>query len=160
MVAARRTIDQLRAIPQDAWNVIPLIAGIYVLFPNTVFILQGDHVETWHVYPSGDGVNEATMRVSFYTPEPPMTEKARLHWDRNFKLLMDTVELEDFPLAEGIQRGFHSPAQEAIHFGRNEPALAALPQIRETGARHELTGRVSRACRRSRHSSRLVRLRP
>jgi hypothetical protein len=36
---------------------------------------------------------------------------------------MDTVELEDFPLAEGIQQGFHSPAQEAIHFGRNEPAL-------------------------------------
>jgi phenylpropionate dioxygenase-like ring-hydroxylating dioxygenase large terminal subunit len=123
MVAARRTIDQLRDVPVEQWNVIPLIAGIYVLFPNTVFIMQGDHVETWHVYPSGDGVNEATMRVSFYTPEAPTTEKARLHWDRNFKLLMDTVELEDFPLAEGIQRGFHSPAQEAIHFGRNEPAL-------------------------------------
>jgi hypothetical protein len=26
-------------------------------------------------------------------------------------------------MAEGIQRGFHSPAQQAIHFGRNEPAL-------------------------------------
>ncbi len=58
MVAARRTIDKLRAIPPEQWNVIPLIAGIYVLFPNTVFIMQGDHVETWHVYPSGDGVNE------------------------------------------------------------------------------------------------------
>jgi phenylpropionate dioxygenase-like ring-hydroxylating dioxygenase large terminal subunit len=123
MVAARRTIDKLRTIPPNEWNVIPLIAGIYVLFPNTVFILQGDHVETWHVYPSGDGVNEATMRVSFYTPEPPASEKARQHWDRNFNLLMATVEDEDFPLAEGIQRGFHSPAQEAIHFGRNEPAL-------------------------------------
>jgi phenylpropionate dioxygenase-like ring-hydroxylating dioxygenase large terminal subunit len=123
LVAARRTIDKLRTTPQDQWNLIPLVAAIYVLFPNTVFILQGDHVETWHVYPSGDGVNEATMRVSFYTPEPPATEKARQHWDRNFKLLMDTVELEDFPLAEGIQRGFHSPAQDAIHFGRNEPAL-------------------------------------
>lgn len=123
MVAARRTIDKLRTIPPEEWNVIPLLAGIYVLFPNTVFIMQGDHVETWHVYPSGDGVNESTMRISFYTPEPPKTEKARQHWDRNFKLLMDTVELEDFPLAEGIQQGFHSPAQEAIHFGRNEPAL-------------------------------------
>jgi phenylpropionate dioxygenase-like ring-hydroxylating dioxygenase large terminal subunit len=123
LVAARRTIDTLRTQPVEQWNVVPFIAAIYVLFPNTVFILQGDHVETWHVYPSGDGVNEATMRVSFYTPEAPATEKARGHWDRNFKLLMDTVELEDFPLAEGIQRGFHSPAQQAIHFGRNEPAL-------------------------------------
>ena len=99
IVAARRTIDKLRTVPQQEWNVVPLVAAIYVLFPNTVFILQGDHVETWHVYPSGDGVNEATMRVSFYTPEPPATDKARQHWDRNFKLLMDTVELEDFPLA-------------------------------------------------------------
>jgi phenylpropionate dioxygenase-like ring-hydroxylating dioxygenase large terminal subunit len=123
MVAARRTIDKLRDVPVEEWDVVPLIAAIYVLFPNTVFILQGDHVETWHVYPSGDGVNEATMRVSFYIPEAPLTDKARGHWDRNFKLLMDTVELEDFPLAEGIQRGFHSPAQQAIHFGRNEPAL-------------------------------------
>lgn len=123
MIGARRTIEQLRTIPQDEWNIIPLTAVIYVLFPNTALIMQGDHLETWHVYPSGDGVNESAMRVSFYTPEPASTEKARKHWNKNFDLLMATVEAEDFPLAEGIQRGFHSPAQEAIHFGRNEPAL-------------------------------------
>jgi phenylpropionate dioxygenase-like ring-hydroxylating dioxygenase large terminal subunit len=123
MVAARRTVDKLRTIPPDQWNIIPFIAVVYILFPNTIFIMQGDHVETWHVYPSGDGINEATMRISLYTPEPATTEKARTHWDKNFDLLMATVEQEDFPLAEGIQRGFHSPAQTAIHFGRNEPAL-------------------------------------
>jgi hypothetical protein len=85
--------------------------------------MQGDHLETWHVYPSGDGVNESAMRVSFYTLEPAATEKAKKYWNKNFDLLMATVEQEDFPMAEGIQRGFHSPAQEAIHFGRNEPAL-------------------------------------
>jgi phenylpropionate dioxygenase-like ring-hydroxylating dioxygenase large terminal subunit len=123
MVAARRSIDKLRTIPAEQWNVIPEIAGIYVLFPNTVFIMQGDHVETWHVYPCGDGINECIMRISLYTPEPATTDSARGHWDRNFNLLMATVEGEDFPMAEGIQRGFHSPAQQAIHFGRNEPAL-------------------------------------
>jgi phenylpropionate dioxygenase-like ring-hydroxylating dioxygenase large terminal subunit len=123
MIAARRTIEQLRDTPEAAWNIIPLTAVICVLFPNTAFIMQGDHLETWHVYPSGDGANESAMRVSFYTPEPASSEKARKHWNKNFDLLMATVEAEDFPLAEGIQRGFHSPAQEAIHFGRNEPAL-------------------------------------
>lgn len=123
MIAARRTIEQLRATPQDQWNIIPLTAVICVLFPNTAFIIQGDHLETWHVYPSGDGVNKSTMRVSFYTPEPANTEKARKYWNKNLNLLMATVEDEDFPMAEGIQRGFHSPAQEAIHFGHNEPAL-------------------------------------
>ena len=123
LVSARRTIDKLREIPQAQWNLVPFVAAIYVLFPNTVFIMQGDHVETWHVYPSGDGINESTMRVSFYIPEPVTSEKAKGHWDRNFNLLMATVEDEDFPLAEGIQRGFHTKAQQAIRFGRNEPAL-------------------------------------
>lgn len=93
-----------------------------MLFPNTAFIMQGDHLETWHVYPS-DGVNEATMRVSFYTPEPAATEKAKKYWDKNFARLMATVEQEAFPVAEGIQKGLHALAQKAIHFGRNEPAL-------------------------------------
>ncbi len=123
MIAARRTIQQLRTTPKEQWNLMPLTAVVCVLFPNTAFIMQGDHLETWHVYPSGDGANESTMRVSFYTPEPATTEKAKNYWNKNFDLLMATVEHEDFPMAEGIQRGFHSPAQDAIHFGRNEPAL-------------------------------------
>jgi hypothetical protein len=36
---------------------------------------------------------------------------------------MATVEKEDFPLSEGIQRGFYAGAQAEIVFGRNEPAL-------------------------------------
>jgi hypothetical protein len=38
-------------------------------------------------------------------------------------LLLATVENEDFPLSEGIQRGFYSGAQDVILFGRNEPSL-------------------------------------
>jgi hypothetical protein len=33
------------------------------------------------------------------------------------------VDKEDFPLSEGIQRGFYSGAQDEVLFGRNEPAL-------------------------------------
>jgi hypothetical protein len=63
------------------------------------------------------------MYVSLYIPEPVDTLKAKAHWDRNFDLLMATVEMEDFPTCEGMQRGFLSGAQDAITFGRNEPAL-------------------------------------
>jgi phenylpropionate dioxygenase-like ring-hydroxylating dioxygenase large terminal subunit len=123
MVAARRTIDKLRAMPESEWNLIPYTAIVYVLFPNTVFIVQGDHIETWHVFPDGDGTDNCVMYISLYTPEKAGTEKACRHWDRNMDLLLATVEKEDFPLSEGIQRGFYSGAQEAITFGRNEPSL-------------------------------------
>jgi phenylpropionate dioxygenase-like ring-hydroxylating dioxygenase large terminal subunit len=123
MILPRHSIAGLRQTPKDKWDLMVYTAIIYVLFHNTVFIMQGDHAETWHIFPAGDSVDESVMRVSLYTPERATTDSARRHWDRNFDLLMATVEKEDFPLTETIQRGFYSGAQEAIVFGRNEPGL-------------------------------------
>jgi phenylpropionate dioxygenase-like ring-hydroxylating dioxygenase large terminal subunit len=122
LIAARRTIDELRVQPEEAWDVFSHTAMIYVLFPNTVFIFQRDHVEMWHMFP-GERPDRSAMYASLYIPEPVTTDSARRHWDNNFNLLMDTVEHQDFPTCEGMQRGFLSGAQDAIVFGRNEPAL-------------------------------------
>lgn len=122
MIGARRTIGELRQTAERDWDLIRYSAVIYVLFPNTVFIMQGDHIETWHMFPA-NGVDETLMYASLYTPEPALTDSARRHWDRNMDLLMATVEKEDFPLSEGMQRGFYSGAQQEVIFGRNEPSL-------------------------------------
>src|SRR3954467_10981450 len=122
LVAARRTIDELRGQPEAAWDVYYHTAIVYVLFPNTVFIFQRDHVESWHIF-TGDRPDRCSMYVSFYIPEPATSDSAKRHWDNNFNLLMATVELQDFPTCEGMQRGFPSGAQDSIVFGRNEPAL-------------------------------------
>jgi len=79
MIAARRTIGELRALPEAEWNLIPYTAIIYVLFPNTVFIMQGDHVETWHVFPDGDSTDDSIMYISLYKPEKAETDSARRH---------------------------------------------------------------------------------
>jgi phenylpropionate dioxygenase-like ring-hydroxylating dioxygenase large terminal subunit len=122
LVAARRTIDELRGRPEAEWDVYAHTAIVYVLFPNTVFIFQRDHVESWHIFP-GDRPDRCSMYVSLYIPEPVASDSAKRHWDNNFNLLMATVELQDFPTCEGMQRGFLSGAQDTIVFGRNEPAL-------------------------------------
>ena len=122
MVAARKTFDVLRDVPENQWDVLDNTVVICVLFPNTVFTYQRDHVETWHFFP-GDKVDETVLYVSLYIPEPVGNPKAKAHWDRNFDILMATVEMEDFPTCEGMQKGFGSGAQDAIVFGRNEPAL-------------------------------------
>jgi hypothetical protein len=122
MIIARKNFDELREIPEAQWDLFDHTAIICVLFPNTVFTFQRDHVETWHMFP-GATVDETVMYVSLYIPEPVDNPKAKEHWDRNFNLLMATVEMEDFPTCEGMQRGFKSGAQDEIVFGRNEPAL-------------------------------------
>lgn len=122
MVGARRTIDELRGRPEHAWDVFDHTVIIYVLFPSTVFLFQRDHIETWHFFP-GATPDDCAMYVSLYIPEPVTSDSAKRHWDNNFDLLMATVEMQDFPTCEGMQKGFYSGAQEAIVFGRNEPAL-------------------------------------
>jgi len=141
MLGARRTIDELRSLPENEWDVFDKTVVICVLFPNTVFTYQRDHVETWHMFP-GATPDDTVMYVSLYIPEPVTSPKAKEHWDKNFDLLMATVENEDFPTCEGMQRGFYSGAQDSIVFGRNEPALqhfhrnitAALAQAERAAA--------------------------
>ena len=124
LVAARRTINSLRDRSPSDWDLMPHIVVIYILFPNTVLVWQGDHIEQWHIYPDRDDPNLALLRVDLYTPEAATSEPAKRHWDRNMELLVRVVEEEDFPLGETIQHGFHSRAQDHILFGCNEPALA------------------------------------
>ena len=124
MTLPRKSITELRGLPEAQWDVLRHTAIVYILFPNVVLIWQGDHIETWRVYPAGNGTDEAVMHVSLYAPAPVTTEKSRQYWAKNMDLLLRTVELEDFPLGEDIQRGFHSGAQDHITFGRNEPCLA------------------------------------
>ncbi len=122
VIYVRPSFDDMRKQPEDEWDVIRHTAIIYVLFPNTVFIVQGDHLESWRIEPMG-GPDASRMYISLYTPEPTSTDSARRHWDNNMRLLMDVVRNEDFPVGEGIQRSFHTAAQSHVTFGRNEPAL-------------------------------------
>jgi phenylpropionate dioxygenase-like ring-hydroxylating dioxygenase large terminal subunit len=122
-VIPRRTIGELRGLPEDQWHLIGQTIVVYLLFPSTVLVMAQDHLQTWHLFPAGNGVDETRMYVSLYTPEPASTDSARRHWTNNFDLTMATVENQDFPVSEGIQRGFYSGAQDDIVFGRNEPAL-------------------------------------
>jgi phenylpropionate dioxygenase-like ring-hydroxylating dioxygenase large terminal subunit len=123
MTLARRTIERLRRTPEATWNLIPHAAVVYVLFPNTVFTVQGDHIDVLRVYPADGRVDECVMYVDWYVPEPPTSEKALRHWEKNVDLFVRTVVDEDFALGEGIQRGFASGAQTHLTYGRYEVPL-------------------------------------
>lgn len=124
LVSPRKSITAAPAAAAgDSWSVLPHTVVIYILFPNTVVVSQGEQIELWQIFP-GSSPDEAVMRLSLYSPTPALTDKARRHWDRNLEIVLNVVQNEDFPLGEGIQQGFHSAAQSHTVFGRNEPALA------------------------------------
>jgi phenylpropionate dioxygenase-like ring-hydroxylating dioxygenase large terminal subunit len=124
MIATRRSLPELRALPEAEWNLLAHTVVLYNLFPNTMLIHQIDHVEVVQAYPSSEGPDASVVTFSLYTPEPPTSERARHHFQSNFDLLLRTIEEEDFPLAEGIQQGFHADPGARVIFGRNEPGVA------------------------------------
>ena len=120
----RRSIESLRHLPEAEWDLVTHTALVYVLFPNTVFVVQADHLEIWRIYPMDNAVDRSVIVLEFLVPEPVVSESARAYWESNLELVIRTVSDEDFPTGEGIQFGFDSGAQSHLTYGRNEPALA------------------------------------
>ncbi len=132
MVAVRRSFDDE---PDD--RVVAHGTILYFLVPNTVLIHQQDHFQLYRSRP-GAHPGEAHLDVALYVPADG--EKSDAYWQRNFDLLVNVTDTEDFTTAAGIQRGYATAAQTHVTFGRNEPALQHFH-----GALAELLGRPAPA---------------
>jgi phenylpropionate dioxygenase-like ring-hydroxylating dioxygenase large terminal subunit len=123
-VLPRKSMLSLRDEPVDSWDIVPHSALVYVLFPNTVFVMQVDHIETWRVTPHPTDPGRSICDLDFYVPDEPASDSFERHWEKNWRLTIDTVIQEDFAAMAGVQRGLASGAIDAIRIGANEPALA------------------------------------
>jgi phenylpropionate dioxygenase-like ring-hydroxylating dioxygenase large terminal subunit len=123
LVMPRKKLERLKAEPEESWDLMWNTTLIYSLFPNTLLVVQGDHVELTRMFPSEGRVDRAVMDLALYVPKAPATEEERTHWDKNMQLVLDVVTGEDFPTGRTIQIGLASGAQTHLVYGRNEPAM-------------------------------------
>ena len=123
LIMPRRSILQMRGEPIEQWSLLKHSLIIYWLFPNTLLLWQGDHLQTWQVFPDQERPERCTAQVSLYTPQAATSVRERKYWDKNMALLLETVDGEDFEISKRIQCGLTSGAQEHLTFGRHEPAL-------------------------------------
>ena len=120
MVSTRKSVTELDHTDRTHWALAPHATILWFLVPNTVLIHQQDHMQLYQSRP-GATPDQAHLKVSLYVPaDSPRSDR---HWERNFELLVSVTDTEDFTTAAGIQRGYHSGAQDVVTFGRNEPAL-------------------------------------
>ncbi len=134
-VQARKGFGDLRQVPKEEWDFIRNTAIGYLLFPNSLFIHQSDHVELWRSYPDGDDPNKSIIHFDFYIPEPAVTDKAKRRWDKNIEYGVSIVLGEDFILGEKCQAAFRE--RESVIYGRNESGLIhyhkAVDRVVEAG---------------------------
>ena len=89
----------------------------YYFFPNSMVLVQPDHGQLSYLEPlsaSCTRVHEITL-----IPAKPATDKASAYWDANVDLYRRTLA-EDYALAESIQAGLASGANDSFHFGTFE----------------------------------------
>ena len=123
MAIPRAKITRLKDQPESQWDAIWNTALVYTMVPNAVFVMNGDHVELWRMFPDENRPDRCVLTLSFYIPEPVASEERKRHWEANVDLTVRTVLEEDFPVGESIQLGFTSGAQSHTVYGRNEPAM-------------------------------------
>ena len=122
IIGPRKSLVESKAKILEIENIEKHIINLKIIFPNTILVDHEEHIELWHVLPE-NSVNKCRVSISLFTKVPYKTDSEIRHWENNFKLLKDVVEEEDFPLGEGVQKGFYADKKRNIIFGKNEPGL-------------------------------------
>jgi len=132
MIALRTSFTEavVEAPPQER-HFLPHIAIIYLIFPNTVLVWQGDHFEVWSVFPDPEAPSAMVTRASLLAPRRATSDEETRHWDKNWNVLMKTVLEEDFVIAKTMQNGFQSGVRSHAVFGRQEAPLQHYHQMLE-----------------------------
>lgn len=116
----KRTILNLTQEPPATWQLRQHCNILYHLFPNTLLLVQPDHISAFHIQP--DGVNHSTVSAYTLIPEQPQDEKAVAHWQKNIDILYGAL-LEDFAMGESIQRSASAGFSSDLVLGRFEQSL-------------------------------------
>jgi len=116
----KTSIMELKDTAEETWSLREHCNILYVIFPNTMILVQPDHMGVFHGYP--DGINGVVVDAYTLVPELPENDKAREHWQKNIDILFGALD-EDFEMAESVQSGVRSGAHDHVNIGRFEQGL-------------------------------------
>ncbi|MCG8592011.1 MAG: aromatic ring-hydroxylating dioxygenase subunit alpha [Proteobacteria bacterium] len=122
MALCLKSIDELRGTPEDTWDIRQGAFPVYYLFPNVQLNVGLGGVILVRVYPVPGDPGRSVSRISFYawpdtlSRDPDMIAQVQSTFGA-------VIRDEDYVAAAASQIGASSGVQDAVVFGRNEPAL-------------------------------------
>lgn len=125
---AMKHLKDIREVPGDRWEPFATgaIAFVYIVFPNTMLLLFGDHVEVVQVFP-GDTIDTSVTLQSMFDYAPIESEDRKASMSAVFDFFYNVIAGEDYRMAAGVQRMLSSsPPEETFLLGRCESVTQAL----------------------------------
>lgn len=116
----KRNLREIEGQPQSDWDLRQHGNLVYYLWPNTLVLVEPDHVDFSSVFPDGP----LATRVLSHTllAEEPVSDKALRYFQKNNSILYAALE-EDFEMARRVQTGIQAGAAPQLWHGRFELAL-------------------------------------
>ena len=117
---AKRSLLTLKDEDRANWNLRQHNNILYVIFPNTMLLIEPDHANVVTAFPRG--TDETIMYAMNLVNSDPENDYNKLYWSKNTDILYNAIE-EDFDMAESMQSGVKTGVNKVMHFGRFENSL-------------------------------------
>jgi choline monooxygenase len=124
-VSAQRSIDELRAQPDDEWVPLRHLAMQYRIFPNSVLTVVEKQVQLFQLFPGATPDASYGVHTTYAPGSPDQDERAELA-KRSDYVCQTVIENQDFWAAGQIQPAIATGVLPTVLFGRNEPGLHHL----------------------------------
>ena len=130
MSLCMKSIDTLRELPKEEWDVLVGSLPVYYLFPNVQLIIGQAGPTLVRVYPKGENAHDSYSKISFYLSgkiagleDNPEFKEFQAEIRERLTGFGDVIRDEDYVAAAQGHRGMAAGHMDHVIFGRNEPAL-------------------------------------
>ena len=123
IVFGRKSLGELRGVPESQWDPTQHIRLIHSCFPNlSISGILGDYCLVSQLLPGPTPDRTLTLQtlLAREKPETPAAKEAAASFSA---MVLQAVRDEDYDIGFKIQAGLASGGNTAFVFGRNEPTL-------------------------------------
>ena len=132
LILCKRTIDDMRKLPESEWDICAGSLPVYYLFPNIIFMPTPEGAFLVKEYPAEKSPHKSFSKISFYfyphvLEQIDQLEKtgvdAKQLLEDQYSGFSSVIQDEDYVAAASSHKGLLSGNLDFLTFGKNEPAL-------------------------------------
>jgi phenylpropionate dioxygenase-like ring-hydroxylating dioxygenase large terminal subunit len=123
MGMALKSLEQLRDVPEEDWNLHAHVLYAYLMYPNIAMSWTAENLAIYRMYPLGDDPSRSVVYTTLL--RHPDSTRSEAEWEHNMKFLIDVTE-EDFSMAPSAQAALNTGLKQKVVYGTFEAPLIGI----------------------------------